>query len=94
MVDIALDEDFVLISDGDDFAEADSDTTDADLICRLKKGQLRYAPWLGFGIEERLLAVSNETRFVRELKVELENDGFVNPEVDVSEGFENLKIFL
>lgn len=94
MTDISLTDEFEITEQDDEFLEGDSDDADANLIVILEKGELRYAPWLGFGIKQRIRAVRNVNRFVRELKVELENDGFVNPEVDVSAGFDQLKIYV
>jgi hypothetical protein len=94
MTDIALDEDYKLITAGDEFEEAESDDTDAALITMFNKGELRHAPWLGFGAVQRIKAVQDERRFVRELKVELENDSFFDPIVDVTDGIENLKIYV
>lgn len=84
MEDIALDDELVLIEASDEFLEEDTDATDAELIAILQKGSLRYAPWLGFNLQERLRGVSNIEKTKRELKVELENDGFKNPEVYVT----------
>jgi hypothetical protein len=92
--DFVLDDDLELVDAADDFTEGDSTQTDAHIICLLQKGELRYAPWLGYGIRKRLKAVKNDNKNTRELKVELENDGFVNPEVDLANGFENLKIYV
>lgn len=92
--DFLLDDDLELVDAAGDFAEGDSTQSDAQIICLLQKGELRYAPWLGYGIRQRLRAVENINKSVRELKVELENDGFVNPEVDLANGFDNLKIYL
>jgi hypothetical protein len=93
--DIALDDEFALVSAGADFAEQDSTGTDAAIITLLQKGELRYAPWLGWGIKERLRGVANVTKATRELKVELENDGFVNPEVIINNAdFSDLQIIV
>lgn len=92
--DFLLDDDLELVEAAGDFKEGDSTQTDVQIITLLQKGELRYAPWLGYGIRKRLRAVQNINKNTRELKVELENDGFTNPEVDLQNGFENLKIYV
>ena len=93
--DIALDDNYHLQDTVDDFVESDSTQTDAELICILEKGELRYAPWLGFGIQSRLRGVSDMRRFVRELKVELESDSFENPDVVVNKSdLSDFKIYV
>jgi hypothetical protein len=93
-MEIALDTDMKLIDNGDEFMEDETEATDARLIFLLMKGELRYAPWLGFGAIKKVRSVSNEKTFVRQLKVELESDGFRNPVVDVSEGIDKLKMYV
>jgi hypothetical protein len=79
--DILLTDEFELLEAGEDFAEEDSTQTDAMIVMEIMKGEVRYAPWLGFGMRERIRGVNNLQKFKRELKIELENDGHLDPEV-------------
>jgi len=90
--DIKLDEDFDLdISSGDiDFR--DTTQEDVELVMLSQKGDWKEFPTMGFGITKYMNSVADADKFKRDLKVELENAGFENPEIDLSEGFENLKV--
>jgi hypothetical protein len=79
--DILLTEEFELLESGNDFAEEEAADTDAMIVMEIMKGEVRYAPWLGFGMRERLRGIKNLQKFKRELKIELENDGHIDPEV-------------
>jgi len=90
--DILLDENYDLAEDGDEWAEGESDQQDVELLVLLEKGENHEFPYMGFGIERRLKAVKDLPRFKRELKVELENDGFTSPEIIVNDNLSEFKI--
>lgn len=90
--DILLDDNHDLVEDGNEWVEGDSDQHDIDLLILLQKGELKQFPFVGFGIERRLKAVADKQKFIRELKVELENDGFKNPVITVNNDLSDFKI--
>lgn len=92
MTDILLDENDDLLLINGQMVRGESSRQHADLLVRLEKGELRQTPNVGFGIERRLRSVANPRRFLRELKVELENDGFVQPEISANNDLSNFKI--
>ena len=47
---------------------------------------------MGFGIDRWGKRVTDTRRFKRELKVELENDGYRNPQIQVTEDLSDFKI--
>ncbi len=90
--DYLLDDDFDLIADGDEWAEGESTEQEVQLIVLCNKGENTEFPTIGFGAAKRLKQRVNETKFLRELEVELEADGFEDPTIDVSNGIDNLYI--
>lgn len=86
-----LDDNNDLIDLGDEWSEGESSEDDVNLIVIAEKGDNREFPFSGFGIQNRLKARVDTVRFERELKVELENDGFV-PKITVGEKFSDFKI--
>lgn len=92
MKDIELDESGEIIFENADFKIADSEQQHIMHLLEIHKGGLREVPILGFGINRFLKNTSNSlTKFKRELKIELENDGFSGAEVEVDDQF-NLQI--
>lgn len=92
--DVLLDENYDLAEAGDEWLEGDSDAQDVELLVLLQKGENTEFPFVGFGIERRLKAVADRPRFIRELKVELENDGFTNAQISVSNDLSDFKIII
>ncbi|MOA24163.1 hypothetical protein D3C78_1448320 [compost metagenome] len=92
--DFLLDDDFDLIDDGDEWLEGESDQQHVELLVLFEKGQLREFPFVGFGIERRLKSVADPKRFNRELKVELENDGYNSANIIVNDNLSDFKIEL
>ena len=82
----------IIIVDGD-FAIGQSDQQHVSNIIDAFKGEFKMFPLLGFGIVNFFKRDNKiESEFKRDLKIQLENDGYVDPLIDVSEGFSNLKI--
>lgn len=91
--DVLLDNDFDLIDGADDeFAEGAADEANVELITLFNKGELRQYPFIGFGIERRLKEVANKQAFIRDLKVEIERDGYTEPFVITSDDLSSLKV--
>ena len=81
--DILLDNDFDLLIENGDFVIDNSDNQHAAIIFKAQKGEIRSAPEIGFGAARYLKKTGAAKRvFLRNLKVELEKDGYKS--VDVS----------
>ena len=93
--DILLDEqNEVLIADGD-FVIGQSDQQHVKHIVEAFKGEYKSAPLVGFGAIGYLKRDEMiESEFRRDLKIQLENDGYIDSKIDLSEGFQKLKIEL
>ncbi|WP_367867900.1 hypothetical protein [Pedobacter sp. WC2423] len=90
--DILLNEDFDLVDLGDEWYEGDSDQQHVELLMTLNKGELHEFPFVGFGALRRLHGVFNKQNVTRDIKIELENDGYTNCDVDLENGLGDLKI--
>ncbi|HMI04273.1 MAG TPA: hypothetical protein VK541_17425 [Pedobacter sp.] len=90
--DLLLEENFDLIDNGTEWAESASDQQHVQLLMILNKGELKEFPFVGFGAERRLLAIFDKNRITRDIKVELENDGYSGATVDTGNRLEDLKI--
>lgn len=91
--DILLDENNnILIVDGD-FAIGQSDQQHVKHIVEAFKGEYKFNPLVGFGVIGYLKRDEMiESEFRRDLKIQLENDGYIDSEIDLAEGFSKLKI--
>lgn len=81
----------LLLSNGNLSINA-SDEQHVELLILLQKGELKELPFVGFGIEKRLKAVTDQRRFIRELKVEIEGDGYNSAVLDISPDLSTFKI--
>lgn len=90
--DVLLDEDFDLAEDGEEWTEGECDQANVELIMLLNKGELREFPFVGFGIEKKLKQVADRKNFIRDLTVELERDGYSNPDITASNDLSELKV--
>ncbi len=92
-VDIQIKEDRELVIANGDFVADSSDNQHVQLIFEAQKGELRHAPYLGFGAGRYLKKTNTtEREFLRNLKVELEKDGYKSPEITID--FELNKIMV
>ena len=91
--DILLDENNnLLIVDGD-FVCGLSDQQHVKHLVEAFKGEYKSTPLVGFGALNYLKRDEKiESEFRRDLKIQLENDGYLDSEIDLSEGFTKLKI--
>ncbi len=93
--DILLDDNFQVVIDNQDMVIANSDEQHVQLLAITEKGAIKYNPTAGFGLYSRLKQrVANVRAFERELKIELELDGYGSASIDTSEGVNNVKIEL
>ena len=92
-------QDFLLDDNGDikiingDLVIGESDQQDVEIVFKAHKGEFKEFPILGFGASLYLKKNTNIVEeFIRELELQLEYNGFKDPEIDLSAGFENIKI--
>lgn len=91
--DILLDETGDLKCHNGDFDIGQSDQQHIEHILEAQKGEYKEFPLVGFGIINYLKKSERiQSDFKRDLKIQLEHDGYQNPNIDLSEGFEKLKI--
>lgn len=91
--DILLDENNnLLIVDGD-FVCGLSDQQHVKHIVEAFKGEYKSTPLVGFGALNYLKRDEKiESEFRRDLKIQLENDGYTDAKIDIAKGFNNLQI--
>jgi len=95
MVDIQLDNDRELIIINGDFVSDVSDSQNVQLIFEAQKGEIRSSPGLGFGASKYLKKPDVTTReFLRNLKVELEKDGYNNVDISLNSDTKQLEVKL
>lgn len=92
MSDILLNKDSDLKIENGDFVIGSSDKQNVKLIVESFKGEFKEFPLVGFGVINYIKTNTSEMRFKRDLKIQLENDNYLNPKIDLSGGFEKLKI--
>lgn len=90
--DILLDENYDLDISTGDIEFGDTTQQDVELIMMSQKGDWKQHPTLGFGITKYINSNVDPEKFKRDLIVALENAEFENPVIDLSGGFENLKV--
>ena len=90
--DILLDENYDLIDLGDEWDEGESDQQHIELLMVANKGEFKEFPWIGFGAEKRLKGVFNKKQIVRDVRVELENDGYTQYNLILNNGLSDFKI--
>ncbi|MDD2984680.1 MAG: oxidase [Crocinitomicaceae bacterium] len=82
--DIILNEDGTLkIVDGD-FVIGESNNQHVKFIMKAQKGAIRENPSLGFGAIKRLKTITSSADLKRELRVELQRDGYNDAQVTLS----------
>lgn len=90
-IDIALDENFDLLEDGDEWLEEESEDTDVQLILLANKGENREFPFCGWGANKKMNGRFDKVKLQREMEVELEMDGF-KPNVEIGDTLNDLTI--
>ena len=93
MEDFLLDENYNPIIEDGDFVTRESSQQHVELLLKTNKGDWKENPQTGFGIDHYMKSSTAKLQeFERNLKVELEADGFKNPEVNFGEDLTNLEI--
>lgn len=90
--DILVNDENDLVISGGDFLCGNSNVQHADHIITAQPGEYKETPQLGLGVILYLKTHTTETKFKRDLRVQLNFDGYENPKIDLKDGFTNLKI--
>lgn len=91
--DIALDDDNDLKIVGGDFSIELSDQQHVQIIFKTHMGEFKEWPLLGFGADNYLKKTGiTKAEFLRDLKVQLEYDGYPDADIDLDKGIEKLTI--
>lgn len=75
-----------------DFAIGQSDQQHVMDILDLQPGELKEFPLAGFGAINYIKRTITEDEFKRDLKIQLNFDGYTNAKINTSNGIENLNI--
>ncbi len=94
--DLLLDDDFDLVEDPLtlDFVEDVSDDQHVQLLLISQKGENREFPFSGFNAISKLKARFDRTAILRDIEVELENDGYAEAEISLGEEIFDLQIIV
>lgn len=93
-----MNQDILRNVDGDlDFANGDivigqSDQQHVEDIFIAHQGEYKEFPLIGFGAIDYIKSNVVDSEFKRDLKLQLEYDGYNSVTIDISNGIENLKI--
>ncbi|SDE76110.1 hypothetical protein [Riemerella columbipharyngis] len=90
--DILVDDSNELEFINGDFAVGNSDIQHIDHIIIAQKGEYKQTPQMGLGVINYLKSNTDKSKFQRDVRIQLNYDGYENPNIDLSEGFERLKI--
>ncbi len=90
--DILLDKDNDLFVEQGDFVIGHSDMQHIDHIISAQPGEYKNFPLLGFGVSKYLKTITTKTKFIRDLRVQLNYDDYSNPDIDLRNGFEKINI--
>lgn len=92
--DILLSEQGDIIIENGDILVGNSDQQHVSHIIDSAPGAFKETPQLGLGIINYLKTNTSKTKFKRDLRVQLNFDGYNRSKIDLSEGFKQLKIEL
>ncbi|ROH98278.1 hypothetical protein EGI16_21615 [Chryseobacterium sp. G0240] len=90
--DILINENYDPLIRNGDFVIGESDRQHVIDITFAHPGEYKRAPMLGFAAVLQLKKNRNDNQFKRDLNIQLEYDGYNNPDIDLTGGYENLKI--
>lgn len=91
-LDILTDDDGDLLWVDGDLVIGESDQQHVLDILDSQPGETKEFPLCGFGAINYIKTRVTESEFKRDLKIQLNYDGYANPIIDTSEGFEKLNI--
>lgn len=92
MKDILLNDNGEIQIVNGDLKVGEADDQNVGFIFEGFKGEMRSTPALGFGAAARLKKIDNVAQFKRDLKVELERDGYKNSSIELSRDLQSVTI--
>ena len=92
--DYILGDDSDLMEEDNEWVEGDATQQEVIALSFIDKGELTEFPTSGFGITNKLKSRYDRQRFLRDLEIELEGDGFVNPGIDLGDDLSDFKIIV
>ncbi|CAI9429696.1 DUF4313 domain-containing protein [Candidatus Ornithobacterium hominis] len=90
--DIQVDALGELIFRNGDFLIEESDMQHVEHIVIAQPGEYKQHPTLGFGVQNYLKTNTKPVRFKRDLRIQLNYDGYQSPNIDFEPDYKNLKI--
>lgn len=90
--DFLVNDDGTLKTENGDFAIGQSDDQHVGDIFLLLPGELKEFPVMGFGAIRYVKRNISTDEFKRDLKIQLQYDGYPDADIDTSNGIENLTI--
>ncbi|MGG7468675.1 hypothetical protein [Chryseobacterium arthrosphaerae] len=90
--DILVNENHETMIRNGDFVIGDSDRQHVIDITFAHPGEYKNYPLIGFGAILQIKKNIDNNLFKRNLSIQLEYDDYHNPEIDLTGGYENLKI--
>lgn len=90
--DILHDDSGELLFENGDFKIGNSDQQHVGDIFITQPGENKEFPVCGFGAINYVKTNVTEHEFKRDLKLQLDYDGYINANIDTSNGIENIKI--
>jgi hypothetical protein len=90
--DILRDDDGDLLIKNGDFSIGESDQQHIKDILDAQQGEFKEFPLAGFGAINYIKKTITADEFKRDLKIQLNYDGYTNATIDTSKGIENLNI--
>lgn len=91
-IDFLVENDNVLRIENGDFVVGLSDVQHVDHIITAQPGEFKQFPLVGFGVQNYLKTNTPETKFKRDLRVQLNYDGYIYPNIDLRGGLKELKV--
>lgn len=86
--DILLDENYKPIINNGDFVIGDSNDQHVELLLRANKGNFLEFPAVGVGFDQRRNGLFDQTTLERDIRMELEKDGYEIKEIAIDENGE------
>ena len=90
--DILVDENNDLMISNGDFVIGPSDVQHVDHIIMAFPGEYKEHPEIGLGAVAYVKSNTSKVKFKRDLRIQLNYDGYKKPVIDLSKGLKDLKV--
>ena len=90
--DILIDESNDLMIKNGDFVIGRSDVQHVDHLIMAFPGEYKEHAEIGLGAIAYIKSNTSKIKFKRDLRIQLNYDGYQKPVIDLTEGFKNLKV--